>query len=70
MNFNPAMIVPELFQLLLILVLMAQSLCKGKSGIGAQIWTPIAAAFGIDRAARNSEYSERRRERCRFVHRR
>lgn len=47
MNFNPAMIVPELFQLLLILVLMAQSLCKGKSGIGAQIWTPIAAAFGI-----------------------
>lgn len=51
MNLNPALILPELFQLLLILVLFAQSLSNGAKGIKAEKWVPLGAVLGLIVAA-------------------
>ncbi|HXP97411.1 MAG TPA: NADH-quinone oxidoreductase subunit N [Telmatospirillum sp.] len=47
MNFNPALIVPELFQFLLILALFLQSLNDGARGPRVEKWVPTVAALGI-----------------------
>jgi NADH-quinone oxidoreductase subunit N len=46
-NFNPALIAPELFQFLLILVLFLQSLNDGARGPGVGKWVPCFAAVGV-----------------------
>jgi NADH-quinone oxidoreductase subunit N len=46
-NFNPALIVPELFQFLLILALFLQSLNDGARGPRVEKWVPTVAALGI-----------------------
>jgi NADH-quinone oxidoreductase subunit N len=46
-NFNPALIVPELFQFLLILALFLQSLSNGVQGPRVEKWLPWLAALGV-----------------------
>jgi NADH-quinone oxidoreductase subunit N len=45
-NFNPALIAPEIFQFVLILALFALSVVPGQ-GRRAATWVPVAAAVGI-----------------------
>lgn len=47
MNLHPALIIPELFQFLLILALFLQSLSNGAKGPCAGRWVPLFAAAGI-----------------------
>ncbi|MBA4358547.1 MAG: NADH-quinone oxidoreductase subunit N, partial [Desulfovibrio sp.] len=47
MVFNPIQIVPELYQLLLILALFFQSLGDGSDTPPAERWLPFFAGFGI-----------------------
>ena len=47
MEFNPILIVPELYQLLLIVALFCQSLGDGSETPPAERWLPFFAGFGI-----------------------
>ena len=47
MEFNPIQIVPELYQLLLIVALFCQSLGDGSETPPAERWLPYFAGFGI-----------------------
>lgn len=47
MEFNPILIVPELYQLLLIVALFCQSLGDGSETAPAERWLPYFAGFGI-----------------------
>ncbi len=47
MNFTPALFAPELFQLLLILALFAQSIGNGAWGPAVERWLPIGAGIGV-----------------------
>jgi NADH-quinone oxidoreductase subunit N len=46
-NFNPALIVPELFQFLLIMALFAQSLSPAGRGPRVDTWLPFATGLGV-----------------------
>ncbi len=47
MNFNPALIAPELFQFLLILVLFLVSVLNGTKAANTGKWVPLLALVGI-----------------------
>jgi NADH-quinone oxidoreductase subunit N len=46
-TFNPALLVPELFQFLVIMALFAQSVKTGSRSVRVESWLPLAAALGI-----------------------
>lgn len=47
MEFNPILIVPELYQLMLVLALFCQSLGDGQEPAPAERWLPFFAGFGV-----------------------